>query len=195
MWLACQGWQVTALDISPRALARSKAMAAEAGLQVEGVAAALHEASLLDASYDLAAYLEYYRATVEMKCRSLTAQQTRVRPIPPSALHFTAWSDTSPASSVGGSSRTSSAGTCRSSSSAQTTLSSTSIRPGRRLRFRPGGLARGVCGLPRDRRSALAGASDDHRVRAALRARRSASRGCRREDWRMIRGSPTVIGD
>ena len=34
----------------------------------------------------LAAYLEYYRATVEMKCRGLTPEQARARPMPPSAL-------------------------------------------------------------------------------------------------------------
>ena len=34
----------------------------------------------------LAAYLEYYRATVEMKCRGLNAEQARARPVPPSTL-------------------------------------------------------------------------------------------------------------
>lgn len=34
----------------------------------------------------LAAYLEYYRATVEMKCRGLTPEQARTRSMPPSAL-------------------------------------------------------------------------------------------------------------
>ncbi|CAI9410963.1 mycothiol transferase [Nocardioides sp. T2.26MG-1] len=34
----------------------------------------------------LAAYLDYYRATVEMKCRGLTAEQARARPMPPSTL-------------------------------------------------------------------------------------------------------------
>lgn len=34
----------------------------------------------------LAAYLEYYRATVEMKCRGLTPEQARSRPVPPSTL-------------------------------------------------------------------------------------------------------------
>ena len=34
----------------------------------------------------LAAYLEYYRATVEMKCRGLTPEQARIRSMPPSAL-------------------------------------------------------------------------------------------------------------
>jgi SAM-dependent methyltransferase len=53
VWLARQGWQVTAMDISPKAVERSEAMAAEAGVQVEGIAAGLLDASLLDASYDL----------------------------------------------------------------------------------------------------------------------------------------------
>ena len=34
----------------------------------------------------LAAYLEYYRATVEMKCRDLTREQARTRTMPPSDL-------------------------------------------------------------------------------------------------------------
>lgn len=53
VWLARQGWQVTALDISARAVERTEAMAAEAGVQVEGVAAGLLDASLAEASYDL----------------------------------------------------------------------------------------------------------------------------------------------
>lgn len=34
----------------------------------------------------LAAYLEYYRATVELKCRGLTPEQVRSKPVPPSTL-------------------------------------------------------------------------------------------------------------
>ena len=34
----------------------------------------------------LAAYLDYYRATVELKCRGLTPQQAPVRSMPPSTL-------------------------------------------------------------------------------------------------------------
>jgi hypothetical protein len=34
----------------------------------------------------LTAYLDYYRATVEMKCRGLTPEQARTRPMPPSTL-------------------------------------------------------------------------------------------------------------
>lgn len=34
----------------------------------------------------LAAYLEYYRATVELKCRGLTSEQARSRSMPPSTL-------------------------------------------------------------------------------------------------------------
>ncbi|MDQ6525997.1 DinB family protein [Nocardioides sp. LHD-245] len=34
----------------------------------------------------LAAYLDYYRATVEMKCRGLTPEQARARSMPPSTL-------------------------------------------------------------------------------------------------------------
>jgi hypothetical protein len=34
----------------------------------------------------LVAYLEYYRATVEMKCRDLTSEQARSRSMPPSSM-------------------------------------------------------------------------------------------------------------
>lgn len=34
----------------------------------------------------LVAYLEYYRSTVEMKCRGLTAEQARARSVPPSTM-------------------------------------------------------------------------------------------------------------
>jgi hypothetical protein len=34
----------------------------------------------------LTAYLDYYRATLEMKCRGLTPAQARARPVPPSTL-------------------------------------------------------------------------------------------------------------
>ena len=34
----------------------------------------------------LVAYLEYYRATVEMKCRGLTPEQARTRSMPPSTM-------------------------------------------------------------------------------------------------------------
>jgi hypothetical protein len=34
----------------------------------------------------LTAYLEHYRATVEMKCRGLTPEQARARPMPPSTM-------------------------------------------------------------------------------------------------------------
>ncbi len=38
----------------------------------------------------LAAYLEYYRATVEMKSRGLTPEQAQARSMPPSTMSFTA---------------------------------------------------------------------------------------------------------
>jgi SAM-dependent methyltransferase len=53
LWLAGDGWHVTALDISPKAVGRAERMAADAGLQVDGVAAGLLDASLPDAPYDL----------------------------------------------------------------------------------------------------------------------------------------------
>lgn len=53
VWLARHGWQVTALDISTKAVERTEALAAEAGVRVEGVAAGLLDAPLVDAAYDL----------------------------------------------------------------------------------------------------------------------------------------------
>ena len=53
VWLARRGWRVTALDISPKAVERTEATAAEAGVRVEGVAAGLLEAALPDESFDL----------------------------------------------------------------------------------------------------------------------------------------------
>ena len=53
VWLARRGWQVTALDISPKAVQRTEALAADAGVKVDGVAAGLLDASLADASYEL----------------------------------------------------------------------------------------------------------------------------------------------
>jgi hypothetical protein len=53
VWLARQGWQVTALDISAKAVERTEALAPEAGVQVEGVAAGLLDAALADAAYEL----------------------------------------------------------------------------------------------------------------------------------------------
>ena len=53
IWLARQGWHVTALDISPLAVERTEALAVDAGVQVEGVAEGLVDAPLADGSYDL----------------------------------------------------------------------------------------------------------------------------------------------
>jgi SAM-dependent methyltransferase len=53
LWLAGDGWRVTALDISPKAVERTERMAADAGVHVDGVAAGLLDASLPDAPYDL----------------------------------------------------------------------------------------------------------------------------------------------
>ena len=53
VWLARRGWQVTALDISSKAVERTEAMAVDAGVQVEGLAAGLLDTALVDASYDL----------------------------------------------------------------------------------------------------------------------------------------------
>jgi 2-polyprenyl-3-methyl-5-hydroxy-6-metoxy-1,4-benzoquinol methylase len=78
VWLARQGWQVTALDISAKAVQRTEALAADAGVQVEGVAADLLDASLADASYDLVsamypALLRTPTAEVERRLLDLVA--------------------------------------------------------------------------------------------------------------------------
>ena len=78
VWLARQGWEVTALDISAKAVERTEALAADAGVQVEGVAAGLLDALLSDASYDLVtamypALLRTPTAEVEQRLLSLVA--------------------------------------------------------------------------------------------------------------------------
>jgi SAM-dependent methyltransferase len=78
VWLASQGWQVTALDISAKAVQRTVALAADAGVQVEGVAAGLLDASLSEASYDLVsamypALLRTPTAAAERRLLSLVA--------------------------------------------------------------------------------------------------------------------------
>jgi SAM-dependent methyltransferase len=53
LWLAEQGWQVTALDVSRVALDRAAAQAAVRGVEVNWLHAGLVEAALLPASFDL----------------------------------------------------------------------------------------------------------------------------------------------
>ncbi|RZK98117.1 MAG: class I SAM-dependent methyltransferase [Methylobacterium sp.] len=53
VWLARQGWQVTALDVSPVALAKTAAHAAEAGVEVTTVQHDLVSLAPLPGSYDL----------------------------------------------------------------------------------------------------------------------------------------------
>ncbi|MFL6106423.1 MAG: class I SAM-dependent methyltransferase [Marmoricola sp.] len=53
VWLALAGWDVTALDISARAVERTTAVAERAGVSITGVAAGLLEARLDAGSYDL----------------------------------------------------------------------------------------------------------------------------------------------
>ena len=53
VWLAGQGWQVTALDISANAVRQTVEAAASAGVGVEGIASALLDAELARPSYDL----------------------------------------------------------------------------------------------------------------------------------------------
>src|SRR3954447_8723753 len=156
----------------------------------------------------LGAYLEYYRATVEMKCRGLTPEQARNRSMPPSTLslhgvvrHLAAverwWFqqnferrdvpflfftpndpdlDFNPPSDA--------------DFAADWRYGVRSVwSPARSSPLTTSGLVRGP-------RSALAAAPDDYRVRPALRARRSASRGGQREDRRMSRcGWATSLRD
>ncbi|WP_084412277.1 MULTISPECIES: class I SAM-dependent methyltransferase [Arsenicicoccus] len=53
VWLAHQGWEVTALDISSRAVERTLAAGRQAGMTITGVAAPLLEADLEQGSFDL----------------------------------------------------------------------------------------------------------------------------------------------
>ena len=53
VWLALQGWEVTALDVSGVALARAEAAAVEAGVTVRWLHAGLLDAALPTAGFDL----------------------------------------------------------------------------------------------------------------------------------------------
>lgn len=53
VWLAGQGWQVTALDVSPVALARASEHAADAGVQISTVQHDLTSGDPLPGTYDL----------------------------------------------------------------------------------------------------------------------------------------------
>lgn len=53
VWLAGQGWQVTALDVSPVALAKTRAHAAEVGVEVTTLQHDLVSRKPLPGSYDL----------------------------------------------------------------------------------------------------------------------------------------------
>lgn len=53
VWLAGQGWEVTALDVSRVALERARARGRQAGVHVEWVCARLEDAELTDAGFDL----------------------------------------------------------------------------------------------------------------------------------------------
>ncbi|MGH3509193.1 MAG: class I SAM-dependent methyltransferase, partial [Nocardioidaceae bacterium] len=78
VWLARQGWHVTALDVSAKAVERTQALAADADVQVQGVVAGLVDASLADGSYDLVtamypALLRTSTAEAEQRLLSLVA--------------------------------------------------------------------------------------------------------------------------
>ncbi|WP_370333710.1 class I SAM-dependent methyltransferase [Mycolicibacterium hippocampi] len=53
VWLAGQGWEVTALDVSRVALERARARGRRAGVRVEWVCARLEDAELRGAGFDL----------------------------------------------------------------------------------------------------------------------------------------------
>ncbi|MET3963428.1 hypothetical protein ABIE44_003362 [Marmoricola sp. OAE513] len=53
VWLASNGWKVTALDVSPVALAKTRAHAAEAGVEVTTVQHDLISTSALPGTFDL----------------------------------------------------------------------------------------------------------------------------------------------
>lgn len=53
LWLASRGWEVTALDISGNAVARTIALAEEANLPVKGLVSGLLDGELATGSFDL----------------------------------------------------------------------------------------------------------------------------------------------
>src|SRR4051812_39107582 len=53
VWLARQGWRVTALDVSQVALTRAEAHAGEAGVEIVWIKSDLVEAALPPAAFDL----------------------------------------------------------------------------------------------------------------------------------------------
>lgn len=53
VWLAGQGWEVTALELSRVALERARARGRQAGVRVEWMCARLEDAELTDAGFDL----------------------------------------------------------------------------------------------------------------------------------------------
>ena len=66
LWLASQGWQVTALDFSAVGLARGRTRAAERGLDIDWRVADATTAPLEPASYDLVLVLYLHLARLEL---------------------------------------------------------------------------------------------------------------------------------
>ena len=60
VWLAQAGWQVTAVDISPRGLAWCQQLATEHGVQIETVVADLSKHELGSQAWDLITMIFYY---------------------------------------------------------------------------------------------------------------------------------------
>jgi SAM-dependent methyltransferase len=67
IWLAANGWQVTAVDFSGVAIARARASAAAAGIEVEWVQADLLEWAPATASFDLVAVVYLHLPAAERR--------------------------------------------------------------------------------------------------------------------------------
>jgi SAM-dependent methyltransferase len=78
IWLAQQGWRVTALDVSGTALSRAAAHVADAGVSVRLVHAGLLDAELEPGSFDLVS--AQYAALLREDGRSLAALLALVAP-------------------------------------------------------------------------------------------------------------------
>ncbi len=79
VWLAEQGWQVTAVDFSPVALERAAAVAKRAGVHVDWVQADLTEYTPAAAAFDLAIIL-YLHLPPDARRRVLDQAEKALRP-------------------------------------------------------------------------------------------------------------------
>jgi SAM-dependent methyltransferase len=79
VWLAEQGWAVTAVDFSPVGLAKARELAAHRGVQVEWVTADLAAWAPPPATFDLVV-VAYLHAGADLLQRVLTSSAAALRP-------------------------------------------------------------------------------------------------------------------